>query len=73
MTATLKVMINQATGDIDIITDGELTPERGEELTRQLEALLGEKFPQGFKLTSGIEQHKTGGVRHAHIVSTIRH
>jgi hypothetical protein len=60
-------------GTMQIFVDGEdVDFETAERLTTQLLARLNAVVPGGVKQTSAVEQHKPGGLRHAHVTQELR-
>jgi hypothetical protein len=60
-------------GTLQIFVDGDdLDFADAERVTNQLLAKLNAVVPGGVTQTSAVEQHKPGGLRHAHITQELR-
>ena len=60
-------------GSLQVFVDGEDLPfEDAERITKEIFARLNAAVPGGVKMTSAVEGHREGGMRHAHIVQEIR-
>jgi hypothetical protein len=74
----IQVLIDQETGELQIMTDGingDLSFGEGVSLTDVIRGEVDAATGGGLVLKSEVEQHKPGGVRHAHVVgvNTQRH
>lgn len=59
-------------GQLQVFVDGDLDFADAERITRQLIDELGARIPGGVQLTSKVESHKAGNVRHAHVVGEVK-
>ena len=67
--AILRVLVGDD-GKIQVFTDGDdLTEEDGARATRDFLARLGARVPGGVRQDSAVENHKPGGMQHAHVVA----
>lgn len=60
-------------GELQVLIDGDLPFEEAERITTIVLAELGAAIPGGVRQTSAVEQHREGGLRHAHIVGEVGH
>jgi hypothetical protein len=70
-TGEVKVLLDESSGEFQIFVDGQaLTFEQAAAMTERLLAESEADFGAGaVERRSAVEQHRAGGVSHAHIVS----